>query len=177
MGLIVTKLSSGPMKASLNDESLVRYAKRCWLHEAAWTRMQCKWFAEQSIAAHTFSCQYVDKSSWQNERKVFREDEGTTSVVLDEQKRLGFAELAGTRLCSPFFFLPELRFETKGKCKSSTARDRSGCVRGNTVRITRPKYSRYIRIRCHPYISPDLANIWLIWTVSLTISIIVRVLA
>lgn len=165
------------MKASLNDESLVRYAKRCWLHEAAWTRTQCKWFAEQSIAAHTFSCQYVDKSSWQDERKVFREDEGTTSVVLDEQKRLGFAELAGTRLCSLFFFSPELRLKTKGKCKSSTARAIAGDVCANTIQITRPKYSRYIRICCHPYILPDLTDIWLIWTVSLTISIIVRVLA
>lgn len=84
-------------------------AKRCWLHEAVYTRMQCKWFAERSIAPHIFSCQYVDKSSWQDERKVFREDEGTISVVLDEQKPFGFAaELAGVcmRLCR--FFSLEL---------------------------------------------------------------------
>lgn len=133
-----------------------RYAKPCWLHEAACTRMQCKWFTEQSIAAHIFSCQYVDKSSWQDERKVFREDEGTTSVVLDEQKRLGFAELAGMRLCS--FFL-KLRLKMKAKCKSSIVIARILCKHDSD-------YAYQIFPRCmqihHPYILPDSANVWLI---------------
>lgn len=98
------------MEFGLNDESLVKARKAMLIApRAVCTRMQRKWFAERSIAPHIFSCQYVDKSSWQDERKVFREDEGTISVVLDEQKPLGFAaELAGVgRLCLFFFFPPK----------------------------------------------------------------------
>jgi len=118
-------LSSGPMKASLNDESLVKIREamliaRSCLHENAVQVIR----GTISIAAHIFSCQYVNKSSWQDEGKVFREDEGTTSVVLDKQKRLGFAELAGVWLCS---FFPKLRLKTKGKCKSSTVVTRILC--------------------------------------------------